>query len=128
MTPGDMIFLFPSGDSSFAEGVSYRMTIDYNPSHWTYGPELVSWVVQPGTDGVITFEFEGGEVASSSADILESYLGDHGPEWTLLSVAVVAIGSTILGAAYYVPVRSIRRRVLGGRSQGAGACDGSEGR
>ena len=127
VTQGDMMFLSPCDGSSFAEDGSYRMTIAY-----TYTPTRLLEVSMLShamyAVGVITFEFEGGEVASSSADILESYLGDHGPEWTLLSVAVVAIGSTILGAAYYVPVRSIRRRVLGGRSQGAGACDGSEGR
>ena len=119
VTPGDMIFLFPSGDSSFAEGVSYRMTIDYNPSHWTYGPELVSWVVQPGTDGVITFEFEGDEVASSSA---EGGMGDHDFSdlaWASIWVAGVALGSAHLGVAYYVPVTLVRWWVLRRPSQEA---------
>ena len=122
VTHGDMIFLMPSGGASFADGIPYRLTIGHPYRSGVLIDPPVMWYY-----GTITFEFEGGEVTSSSTDRVLGYSWDDG--FALASwVFVVACFAVMSGAAYYVPVRAIRRRVLDGRSQGTGACDGSEGR
>lgn len=117
VTPGDMLYIVPSGDSSFAEGVSYRLTVSYiyTMPYLMYSESAIIYGAM--RSGSIAFEFEGGEVASSSAEGVIGYTQDADSVWALLSVAMVALGSAILGVAYYVPMSAIRRRILAGRSR-----------
>lgn len=114
---GDMMYLMPSSGSSFAEGVSYRMTLGgltFPPRRvdvgWTSGWSVIGGI--PVLYGVVAFEFEDGEVGASHSFTFEDPQGSNGFAWVLLSIAVVAYGSAILCAVYYVPVRTARRRIL----------------
>lgn len=118
VTPGDVLILTPSRGATFETGVSYIMTIQFALPRPYYLLETADvqyyWT---GTDGVITFEVDGDGVASSSAEGGLEHYRDLGIGGDLMPAFLVALGSTIIGAVYYLPLRVLRRRALAARPQ-----------